>query len=212
MVLRTPSSAPRSPGAVTHLTTREDIAPARIGALGICASRGYVPFAAQTDHRIRAVGTVSGIDVRDLLVNDLGRTQGPEFLQTMLDQAGALRTAEARGEAPTTLNCAPESPEGLEEAPTLYREAQDYYRTPRAQHCNSTNEWPLRSIDQMALQSAAMPAAAHATRSSVQARPVALSGNPLAEGLVGRRRHRMQRADTPRHTNGAVLSCGDSGG
>ncbi|MFE7395888.1 hypothetical protein [Streptomyces sp. NPDC057557] len=48
---------------------------------------------------------------------------------------------------PTTLNWAPESPERLEEAPTLYREAQDCYRTQRAQHCNSTDEWPLRSID-----------------------------------------------------------------
>lgn len=136
--------------AVSYLTTRDDIAADRIGALGICASGGYVPFAAQTDHRIKAVGTVSGLDVRDLLVNGLGRTQGPEVLQAMLGQAGELRTAEARGEAPVTANWAPESPEGLDEAPSLYREAQDYYRTPRAQHCNSTNEWPLRSIDQIA--------------------------------------------------------------
>lgn len=136
--------------AVTYLTTRDDIDPARIGALGICASGGYVPFAAQTDHRIKAVATVSAVDIRSLLVEGLGRTQGPEVLQAMLDQAGALRTAEARGEAPLMQNWAPESPEGLEEAPTLYREAQDYYRTPRGGHCNSTNEWPLRSIDQIA--------------------------------------------------------------
>ncbi|MFG2658522.1 alpha/beta hydrolase [Streptomyces sp. NPDC048425] len=136
--------------AVTYLTTRDDIDPARIGALGICASGGYVPFAAQTDHRIKAVGTVSAVDIRSLLVEGLGRTQGPEVLQAMLDQAGALRTAEARGEAPATMNWAPESSEGLEEAPVLYREAQDYYRTPRGGHCNSTNEWVLRSIDQIA--------------------------------------------------------------
>ncbi|MEV0696861.1 alpha/beta hydrolase [Saccharopolyspora sp. NPDC050389] len=136
--------------AVTYLTTRDDIDPARIGALGICASGGYVPFAAQTDHRIKAVATVSAVDIRSLLVEGLGRTQGPEVLQAMLDQAGALRTAEARGEAPAVQNWAPESPEGLENAPTLYREAQDYYRTSRGGHCNSTNEWPLRSIDQIA--------------------------------------------------------------
>ncbi|WET76245.1 alpha/beta hydrolase [Amycolatopsis sp. QT-25] len=136
--------------AVTYLTTRDDIDPARIGALGICASGGYVPFAAQTDHRIKAVATVSAVDIRSLLVEGLGRIQGPEVLQAMLDQAGALRTAEARGEAPAVQNWAPESPEGLEEAPTLYREAQDYYRTPRGRHTNSTNEWALRSIDQIA--------------------------------------------------------------
>ncbi|MET7508496.1 alpha/beta hydrolase [Streptomyces albidoflavus] len=136
--------------AVTYLTTREDIDAGRIGGLGICASGGYVPFAAQTDHRIKAVGTVSAVDLRSLLIEGLGRTQGPEVLQGMLDQAGALRTAEARGEAPATLTWAPESPEGLEEAPVLYREAQDYYRTPRGGHCNSDNQWVLRSIDQIA--------------------------------------------------------------
>ncbi|EFF89138.1 MULTISPECIES: alpha/beta hydrolase [Streptomyces] len=136
--------------AVTYLTTRDDIDPARIGALGICASGGYVPFAAQTDHRIKAVATVSAVDINSLLVDGLGRTQGPEVLQGLLDQAGALRTAEAKGETPAVLNWAPESPEGLEEAPTLYREAQDYYRTPRGGHCNSNNEWPLRSIDHIA--------------------------------------------------------------
>ncbi|MFJ5932787.1 alpha/beta hydrolase [Streptomyces sp. NPDC093071] len=136
--------------AVTYLTTRDDIDASRIGALGICASGGYVPFAAQTDHRIKAVATVSAVDIRDLLVNGLGRTQGPEVLQSLLEQAGALRTAEAAGEAPATLTWAPESPEGLEEAPVLYREAQDYYRTPRGGHCNSTNQWVLRSIDQIA--------------------------------------------------------------
>ncbi|MCT2548176.1 MULTISPECIES: alpha/beta hydrolase [Streptomyces] len=136
--------------AVTCLTTRDDIDASRIGALGICASGGYVPFAAQTDHRIKAVATVSAVDVRSLLVEGLGRTQGPEVLQSLLDQAGAARTAEAEGGAPAVLNWAPESPEGLEEAPTLYREAQNYYRTPRGGHRNSTNEWPLRSIDHIA--------------------------------------------------------------
>ncbi|WP_439678394.1 alpha/beta hydrolase [Embleya sp. MST-111070] len=136
--------------AVTYLTTRDDIDSERIAALGICASGGYVPFAAQTDVRIKAVATVSAVDIRSLLVDGLGRTQGPEVLRALLDQAGTARTAEAEGEAPTQLNWAPESPEGLEQAPTLYREAQDYYRTPRGGHCNSTNEWPLRSIDHIA--------------------------------------------------------------
>ncbi|GHB73249.1 hypothetical protein GCM10010377_74600 [Streptomyces viridiviolaceus] len=136
--------------AVTYLTTRDDIDPARIGALGICGSGGYVPFAAQTDHRIKAVATVSAADTGDLFRRGLGRTQGPEILQAMLDQAGALRTAEARGgQDLTMLNWVPESPEGLEER-TLFADAHDYYKTPRAQHPRSTNEWPLRSIDQIA--------------------------------------------------------------
>ncbi|MYQ48819.1 alpha/beta fold hydrolase [Streptomyces sp. SID4985] len=135
--------------AVTYLTTRDDVDPARIGALGICASGGYVPFAAQTDHRIKAVGTVSAADTGDLFRRGLGRTQGPEALEAMLDQAGALRTAEARGEAPVMQNWVPESQEGLEEG-TLWREGSEYYYTERGLHCRSNTGWVLRSIDQLA--------------------------------------------------------------
>ncbi|KAF0846600.1 alpha/beta hydrolase [Nocardia caishijiensis] len=136
--------------AVTFLTTRDDIDPARIGALGICASGGYVPFAAQTDHRIKAVATVSGLDIGDYLSNGLGRTQDPSVLQEMLDAAGALRTAEAEGAEPNYQIWAPPSAEGLEQAPDLFREAHDYYRTPRGQHERSENKWPLQSIDRIA--------------------------------------------------------------
>ncbi|MEU6242409.1 alpha/beta hydrolase [Streptomyces sp. NPDC047024] len=135
--------------AVTYLTTRDDVDPTRIGALGICASGGYVPFAAQTDHRIKAVGTVSAADTGDLFRRGLGRTQGPEALEAMLDQAGALRTAEARGEAPVMQNWVPESQEGLEEG-TLWREGSEYYYTERGLHCRSNTGWVLRSIDQLA--------------------------------------------------------------
>ncbi|MEV0685540.1 alpha/beta hydrolase [Nocardia sp. NPDC050378] len=136
--------------AVTFLTTRDDIDPARIGALGICASGGYVPFAAQTDHRIKAVATVSGLDIGDYLSNGLGRTQDPSVLQEMLDAAGALRTAEAQGAEPNYQIWAPPSAEGLEGAPDLFRDAHDYYRTPRGQHERSENKWPLQSIDRIA--------------------------------------------------------------
>ncbi|MFJ3661994.1 alpha/beta hydrolase [Streptomyces sp. NPDC090119] len=135
--------------AVTYLTTREDVDPARIGALGICASGGYVPFAAQTDHRIRAVGTVSAADTGDLFRRGLGRTQGPEVVRAMLDRAGELRTAEARGEAPAMENWVPESREGLPEG-SLWREGSEYYYTPRGHHERSNTGWVLRSIDQLA--------------------------------------------------------------
>ncbi|MDA3644247.1 alpha/beta hydrolase [Saccharopolyspora indica] len=136
--------------AVTYLTTRDDIDAENIGALGICASGGYVPFAAQTDHRIKAVSAVSAVDWGDMLRNGLGRTQDPAVLDTMLKTAGALRTAAARGEEPTYEAWAPENPEGLENAPTLYREAQDYYRTERAKHPRSDNKWRLESVDRIA--------------------------------------------------------------
>jgi uncharacterized protein len=129
--------------AVSYLTTRDDVDDDRIGALGICASGGYVPFAAQTDHRIKAVATVSGFDNGDMVRNGIGRTQNPAVLQEMLDTAGALRTAEARGEDPTYTFWVPPTPEEG-------GEGYEYYRTPRGQHPRSDNKMLVRSVDRLA--------------------------------------------------------------
>ncbi|MEV0612439.1 alpha/beta hydrolase [Nonomuraea sp. NPDC050404] len=137
--------------AVTYLTTRDDIHPARIGALGICASGGYVPYAAQTDHRIRAVATVSAADLGAVFREGLGRTQGPEVLQALLDRAGALRTAEARGRVAQLEPWIPANAEELlETASTQFRETWEYYCTPRGRHPRANQGWVLRGIDQIA--------------------------------------------------------------
>ncbi|MFJ8493467.1 alpha/beta hydrolase [Streptomyces sp. NPDC094038] len=137
--------------AVTHLTTRYDIDPDRIGALGICASGGYVPYAAQTDHRIRAVATVSAVDLGSVFREGLGRTQDPVILQAMLDQAGAARTAEARGASPQLVEWIPDNAEELLETGTRqFRETFEFYRTPRGHHPRAVRGWVLRSVDQLA--------------------------------------------------------------
>lgn len=136
--------------AVTYLTTRDDIDADRIGALGICASGGYVPFAAETDHRIKAVGTVSAVEIGDLFSHGLGRTLTDEQLDQTLTVAGQLRTAEAKGAEPTYEGYVPATDEGLDQAPVLYREAYDFYRTPRGQHPRSENKWLVQSMDRIA--------------------------------------------------------------
>ncbi|MET8210444.1 dienelactone hydrolase family protein [Streptomyces sp. NPDC005373] len=95
--------------AVSYLTTRDDVDPERFGALGICASGGYVPFAAQTDTRIKAVGTVSAMDMREVVRNGVDGQQGPAGLQRILDTSAAMRTAEANGGDPTYTFWIPES-------------------------------------------------------------------------------------------------------
>ncbi|MGW7693638.1 alpha/beta hydrolase [Streptomyces asiaticus] len=137
--------------AVTYLTTHDDIDPDRIGALGICASGGYVPYAAQTDHRIKSVATVSAGDLGSVFREGLGRTQDPAVLQAMLDQAGALRTAEAHGAAPRLEAWIPDNAEELLETATRqFRETYEFYRTPRGYHPRAVQGWVLRSIDLIA--------------------------------------------------------------
>lgn len=126
--------------AVSFLSTRDEIDPDRIGALGICASGGYVPYAAQTDLRVKAVATVSAGDLGAVMRDGLGRTQDPRALRSMLERAAAARTAEARGEAV-------HRQEWITDA--VDAETYEYYRTPRGHHPRAVQPWPVRSLDQI---------------------------------------------------------------
>ncbi|MFD6196522.1 alpha/beta hydrolase [Mycobacteriaceae bacterium NPDC060252] len=132
--------------AVSFLTTVPRVDPDRIGALGICASGGYVPNAAATDQRIKAVGTVSGADMGSLYRDGLGGGQSVEQLQVALAAAAVDRAAQAGGANPTLAQVVPEPDEVTGDTPTLFAEGSDYYRTPRAQHPNSPNRYVASSI------------------------------------------------------------------
>ncbi|MFC4508117.1 MULTISPECIES: alpha/beta hydrolase [Streptomyces] len=134
--------------AVSYLSTRDDVDPERIGALGVCASGGYVPFAAQSEHRIKAVATVSAVDTTSLVRDGVGRTDDGSAFRGMLEQAGALRTQEALGKPTVLVSALPDAVDPS--MPTLYQECFDYYRTSRGRHPRSTNQWVMRSVDQMA--------------------------------------------------------------
>jgi fermentation-respiration switch protein FrsA (DUF1100 family) len=140
--------------AVTFLATRDEVDQEQIGALGICASGGYVPYAAQTDRRIKAVATVSAADIGDLLRRGTYYKAGgtsEETLEQHLEESNKARIEEAKGMPPPRKHIVPNSPEEVpKDAPTLFREAADYYRTPRAQHPNSQNWMLIRSMDKIA--------------------------------------------------------------
>ena len=90
--------------AVSFLTTRSEVDPDRIGALGVCVSGAYVPYAAQTDRRMQAVVTVSAVDPGAELLAD------PDERDRLLDQAAVLRTLEARGGSAYATNLLPATP------------------------------------------------------------------------------------------------------
>lgn len=140
--------------AVTYLSTLSQVDPERIGALGICAAGGYVPYTAQTERRIKAVATVSGADMGLLFREGLGGGGTPEDLKQLLEEVGKQRTREAQGQPQRLDPVVPNSPEEIPEGtPTLYREGCDYYRTSRAQHPNSPNKYLFTSIDRIAAYS-----------------------------------------------------------
>ncbi|MGW3983025.1 alpha/beta hydrolase [Streptomyces mirabilis] len=135
--------------AVSFLTTRQGVVdPDRIGALGICTGGGHVPYTAETDHRIKAVATVSAVDIGSLLRDGLGRTQDPALFRNLVAQSGRLRTEEAQGEPAHLVHILPEEVDDA--TPVHAREGHEYYRTPRGAHPRSENAWVLRSVDQIA--------------------------------------------------------------
>lgn len=136
--------------AVSFLTTREEADPDRIGALGVCASGGYALAATATDHRVKAVGTVSAVDIARQFREGADGTQDPAVLQDMLDAAAAARTAEARGEGVQTF---PLFPDTAEQAQALGRhaaEGYEYYRTDRGLHPRSAKSFTWSSVDRIA--------------------------------------------------------------
>lgn len=49
--------------SIDYLVTLPFVDENRIGALGICAGGGYAVNATLTEHRIKALGTISGVNI-----------------------------------------------------------------------------------------------------------------------------------------------------
>lgn len=128
--------------AVDYLTTQNDIDENRIGVLGICAGGGYAVNAAMTERRIKAIGTVVGINIGRGY-----RSEGDPI--QMLEIVAQQRTAEARGADPLVVEWIPNSHAKREAAGMTDIDligAVDYYRTPRGQHPHSPNQLRYTSV------------------------------------------------------------------
>ncbi|MCU1525182.1 MAG: alpha/beta fold family hydrolase [Microbacteriaceae bacterium] len=135
--------------AVSFLSAHAAVDSDRIGAFGICASGGYVIPAAATDHRIKAVATVSAADIGRQFREGADGTQDPAVIQGMLDAAAAGRTAEARGEGVGEFPIFPDTAEQARALGQHTFEGWEYYRTDRAQHPRSAKTFTWNSIDRI---------------------------------------------------------------
>jgi hypothetical protein len=136
--------------AVSFLSVHDAVDPNRIGALGICASGGYVISAAATDHRIKAVATVSGVDIGRHFRHGPDGTQPTAVMQSMLEAAAAARTAEARGKGVGVFSLFPDTEEEARARGPHALEGYEYYCTNRAQHPRSAKTLTWTSVDRIA--------------------------------------------------------------
>lgn len=123
---------------VDYLVTLPYVDEDRIGVLGICGGGGYAINAAMTERRIKAIGTVTGVNYGRLMREGFSGYAPIAVLEAMARQ----RTAEARGDALRVDDILPPSPEeakrrGLTEIDLC--EATDYYRTPRGRQPHGVN-------------------------------------------------------------------------
>ena len=147
--------------AVSFLSVRDDVDTDRIGALGICASGGYVIPASATDHRVKAVATVSAADLGRQFREGADGQQDPVVIQGMLDAAAAARAANARGESMGVFSIFPDTEEQARAGLTWERgvsgslgrhlfEGWEYYCTDRGYHPRSAKFFTWNSLDRIA--------------------------------------------------------------
>lgn len=133
--------------AVDFLSNYPAVDAGRIGVIGICGGGCYSVSAAQIDHRIKALATISMYDMgraRRQGVNDV--TTYEQRMET-LDAIGSQRTAEFGGSIRRDIRALPEKVDAS--TPQYALDFLDYYDTPRGKHPNSTGYYSYTSLAPM---------------------------------------------------------------
>lgn len=133
--------------AVDFLSNHPNVNIDAIGVIGICGGGGYSVSAAQIDHRIKAVATISMYDMGRARRKGLGDAITYEQRMKTLDELGERRTKEFGGEPRKDIAAIPAV---LGENDTENtREFFDYYRTSRGAHPHSTTSYSFTSLAPM---------------------------------------------------------------
>ena len=133
--------------AIDYLTTLDYVDNERIGAMGICAGAGYTANAAINDRRIKAVGTVSMVNIGQMFRNGWDNNVKDSEALPYLEAGSASRTSDASGNDIATM---PMAPLKEEDAPNEeLRQAWEYYHTDRAVYCTAPGFGTARSLTQL---------------------------------------------------------------
>ncbi|KAF2241673.1 alpha/beta-hydrolase [Trematosphaeria pertusa] len=136
--------------AVTYLIGRKDVDSNKIGVLGICASGGYAPFAAQTDLRIRAVATSAAVCVGTMARRGYDKdSSNMDVLKQQLEAAAADQNSDVTGAPVDAIHMLPDKLEDAASLPPSFQDLAQYYRK-RQPHERAPNTCLPRSWDIMA--------------------------------------------------------------
>lgn len=131
---------------VDYLTTLSYVDAEKIGAMGICAGAGYTANAAINDHRIKAVGMVSAVNIGSMFRNGWENNVKDADATPYLLAGANARTSDAK----EGLQTMPLAPMKEEDAPNEeLREAWEYYHTDRCQYPTAPGWATLRSLTQI---------------------------------------------------------------
>lgn len=132
---------------VDYLTTLPYVDNGRIGAMGICAGAGYSANAALQDHRIKALGTVSAVNIGAMFRNGWENTVKDADALPLIEAGSNVRTADAASAEKARM---PLAPEKESDAPNEeLRQAWEYYHTPRAACPTAPGFATARSLNQI---------------------------------------------------------------
>lgn len=131
---------------VDYLTTLSYVDAEKIGAMGICAGAGYTANAAINDHRIKAVGMVSAVNIGSMFRNGWeNNVKDADAMPYLLAGADARTNDTKEGS-----QIMPLAPMKEEDAPNEeLREAWEYYHTDRCQYPTAPGWATLRSLTQI---------------------------------------------------------------
>jgi len=115
--------------------------------MGICAGAGYSANAALQDHRIKALGTVSAVNIGSMFRNGWENTVKDADALPYIEAGSNARTADAASAAKARM---PLAPEKESDAPNEeLRQAWEYYHTPRAECPTAPGFATARSLNQI---------------------------------------------------------------